>query len=92
MDSDETLRFYVNGEADGPVFRTAGATKPNTLDLAIGRASSGGAYWHGALDEVSIWSVRTLFLILCVLQLFVLRSNPSFSATLTIDPDCIDQC
>ena len=57
---DDSLRFYVNGEPDGPVFRTAGATSPNTLDLAIGRSSSGGANWHGALDEVSLWSVREL--------------------------------
>lgn len=59
VNSDDTLRFYVNGEQDGPVFRTAGATTANTLDIAIGRASSGSAYWHGVLDEVSLWNVRT---------------------------------
>jgi len=55
------IYFYVNGKFDYaqyfpvPMFGIRN-TKQNSLPLRIGRAGSGNAFFHGMIDDVSVWN------------------------------------
>lgn len=61
---DDGIWFYVNGKLDYHVifwsYNFWGLKAPdiNSLPLTIGKAASGlSNFWHGMMDEISIWSI-----------------------------------
>jgi len=55
--SSDRLQVFVNGVEDAtPVEDTTTGTIVNTVDLQIGRRSTGVQYMTGKLDEIGIWS------------------------------------
>jgi hypothetical protein len=52
--TDRRVRLYLNGALDAE-FETGAPTTANQLPLTIGSAATGGAHWHGQLDDISMW-------------------------------------
>lgn len=58
--TEDTVRFYVNGERKGERSPTAGPGASGAdlgVDLFVGRDFTGGAFLQAALQEVRIWRV-----------------------------------
>jgi len=62
LKSPAGIFFFVNGESDYEIpfpvpMYGIGSAQRNSVPLRIGRAGSGGAYWKGMIDDVSIWDI-----------------------------------
>jgi len=56
------IDFFINGEFDYHAYLPQNIfgikpTEQNNLPLRFGRAGYGGSFWHGFIDDVSIWSI-----------------------------------
>lgn len=62
MNIEAGFKFYVNGELDfywefPKTFISLVPPAKNDLPLTIGKAAIGDSYWHGMMDDLSIWSI-----------------------------------